>query len=138
MIKTLKKTRNRQTYSQHYTKCRTIETIPTKIRNETGKTSFPTLTQYSLRIPSQRNKTTSRNNKKYSNRKGWNQTILFAVNMNLYIKDLENSTKKYWNHKLLWQVTGYKINMQNSVYQQWTDKIESRKTTPFTKASKIK
>jgi hypothetical protein len=38
-------------YSQHYTKWRTPETIPLKVRNETGLSAFSTPIQYSFGIP---------------------------------------------------------------------------------------
>jgi hypothetical protein len=43
------------------TKWRTTETIPDKVRNETGMPTFPTPIQYSFRIPPQNNKTRERN-----------------------------------------------------------------------------
>jgi hypothetical protein len=63
-----------QTYSQHYTKWKTTETIPTNVRNETGMSVFPISIQYSLGIPSQSNKTSLRY-KRNSNGEGRSQTI---------------------------------------------------------------
>jgi hypothetical protein len=56
-----------QTYSQHYTKWKTTETISTKVRNKTRASTVPTLIQYSFKIPSQSNKVEARN-KRDSNR----------------------------------------------------------------------
>jgi hypothetical protein len=80
MIKTLKKLGIKgikakyNTYSQHYTKWRTTEIIPIKIRNKTGMPAFPTPFQYSFGITSQNNKTRARN-KRDLNNEGRNQTI---------------------------------------------------------------
>jgi hypothetical protein len=54
-----------ETYSQHYTKWRTTETISAKVRNKTSMSSFPTLIQHSFRIPGQRNKTKKQKGFKY-------------------------------------------------------------------------
>jgi hypothetical protein len=58
-----------QTYSQHYNKWKTTEVIPTKIRNETMMSTFPSFIQCSFGIPSKRSKTRARN-KRDSNREG--------------------------------------------------------------------
>jgi hypothetical protein len=58
-----------QTYSQHYSKWRTTETILLKVRNETGQSTFSTPTQYSFGIPSYGNKTRTIN-KRDLNREG--------------------------------------------------------------------
>jgi hypothetical protein len=63
-----------QTYSQHYTKWKTTETIPTKVKKETRIPAFSTPIQYNFGIPSQSNKAKVRN-KRNSNRKGRSQTI---------------------------------------------------------------
>jgi hypothetical protein len=66
---------------------------------------------------------------------------LFADDMILYLKDLKNSTKNLLdNINSFSKVSGYKINLQESVAFQDTEneKIEKeyRKTIPFTIASK--
>jgi hypothetical protein len=38
-------------YSQHHTKCRTTEAIPTKVRNETRMPTFLDAIQYDFGIP---------------------------------------------------------------------------------------
>jgi hypothetical protein len=49
-----------QTYTQHYIKWRTTETIPTKIRNKTGIPTFATPIQHSFGIPRHSNKTSNK------------------------------------------------------------------------------
>jgi hypothetical protein len=68
MIKNSEETKNRknvpqhnkgcvqQANTQHYTKWRTTETMPTKFRNETGMSAFSMPIQYSFGIFSQSKK----------------------------------------------------------------------------------
>jgi hypothetical protein len=70
------------------------------------------LTQHSLRIPSQSNKTGRY--KRITNWKGSSQTILFADDMILYLKDLKNSTKTLQETiNSFSKIAGYKISSQN-------------------------
>jgi hypothetical protein len=67
---------------------------------------------------------------------------LFADDMILYLKDLNNSTKKLDTINSFIKVAEYKINLQNSVVFLYTNneqiEEEYRKIIPFTIASKIK
>jgi hypothetical protein len=74
--------------------------------------TLSTLIQNILGILSQSKKTTRRN-KKISN---WKKSNYPYVQMTvLYIKDLENATKKLLDINTFSQVAGYKINLQKSV-----------------------
>jgi hypothetical protein len=81
-----------QTYSQHHTKWRTTETVPLKVRNETGLSAFPTLIQCSFGILSQSNETRAKN-KRDSNREGRILTIPICRPPYPISKRPQNSTK---------------------------------------------
>jgi hypothetical protein len=68
------------------------EIISSKIRNETRVLNISTLTQQSLGIPSQSNKTGKRNERNINRKEV--KLSLFADEMILHLKNLKNSTKK--------------------------------------------
>jgi hypothetical protein len=95
--------------------------------------------QHSLGIPSQSNKT-GRRNKRSTNGKEV-KLSLFADDTILYLKDLENSTKKLLDIiNTFSNVVGYKINLQLSIVFLYTSnehtEKEYRKIIPFIIASK--
>jgi hypothetical protein len=70
MIKALKKLELEGTFlniivSKYYTKWRTTETIPAKVRNKTGMPALSIPIQCSFEIPSQGTKTRARNKKRF-------------------------------------------------------------------------
>jgi hypothetical protein len=83
-------------------KWRTTETVPLKVRNETGLSAFSTPIQYSFGIPSQRNKTRERN-KSTQIGKEEVKVSLFADDMILYLRDLKTTKNPTRNHKLFQQ-----------------------------------
>jgi hypothetical protein len=66
--------------SQHHKKWGETETISFKVRNEKRVSTFSTLIQHSLGIPTQSNKT-GRRNKRNTKRKGKSQLSLFTDDM---------------------------------------------------------
>jgi hypothetical protein len=91
------------------------KTIFSNVRNEARVSTLSTLIQHSPGIPSQSNKK-ERRNKRNSNRKRRLKLSLFADNMVLYIKDLENSSKKPLDIiKAFSKITGHEINLKNPV-----------------------
>jgi hypothetical protein len=90
------------------------EAVLIKVSNETRLYTSSTPIQCSLGIPNQSNKNRARN-KRDSNREGRSQTILFADDMILYLKDHKNSAKNLLEIiKSFGKVAGYKINLQKS------------------------
>jgi hypothetical protein len=88
------------------------QSIFSKVRN---KKSISTLIQHNFVIPSQSTKT-GRRDKRSTNWKDSSQSILFANDMILYLKDLKNSTKKLLDTTNSFsKVAGYKVKVQKSV-----------------------
>ena len=114
----------RETYSQHHTQRAKTKNFPTTIRNKTKLSTFTTSIQHTIGSPSHSNQT-SEGNKRHPNWKRGNKLSLFADDVNVYIQNPMDSTKKTaQSNKWIWQNSG--IQSQYSeikdifVYQQWS------------------
>jgi hypothetical protein len=112
-----------QAYSQHHTKWLKIETISSKVRNETRMSTFLTLIQHSLAIPSQNNRT-GRRNKRSTLRKGRCQTIPNCRWHDLIPKRLP---KLLYFINTFSKVAGFKINLQKPVAFLYTNNEQTEK-----------
>jgi hypothetical protein len=127
MIKALKKQRrflnvmkaiHDKLIAKQYTKWKTTETIFAKLRNETRVPTFPILSQYSFGIPSQSNKTGTRNksDSKTQIAKEEIKLSLFAIDMILCLQTLKIPSKKLLEIiRTFYKVTRYVINIQKSI-----------------------
>ena len=102
-------------HCKHHTQWAKIISIPFKIRNKTGISSFTSLIQHSTGNPSHGNQP-RRRNKRHPNWKEEVKPSLFAHDMILYIENPKDSTKKLLELiNEFSKVAGYKINIHKSV-----------------------
>jgi hypothetical protein len=114
-------------WSQHHTKWRTTETVPLKVRNETGLSPFSTPIQYNFGILRHSNKTRAINEIIQIGKKEV-KLSLFADDMILYLRDPKSSTKKLLEIINSWQVAEYNISIQKSVAILCTNNTQRKKS----------